>query len=339
MSRAWAVRASGRQLRGSAQLNPAGYGRVLVSLRRMLLALAIALVASTSAADAEVERVRAHLVGAEALLDARDVSALSPAQRAARARARERLRAYREAGLFPHNHDFADRRVPYFIDAHGTRCAMAHLVESAGGGAYVEHVARTRNNATVHELADDPELLAWLEDNGLTLEEAARIQPTYGDTCSSPTWCLCGGNSGNVSVPVVTTAVVVEHVATSTRATVIMSTGALEATFPVGSTIEWPRTDADGRYLVGYGDPESRWAALPIDGQDQVSCDRRVLSLAEAVAAMSSADCRQHLADRDPRWESECPGCSVMGSADASWSLWVLALCWISRRRRAAAAH
>jgi hypothetical protein len=42
-------------------------------------------------------------------------------------------------------------------------------------------VARTRNNAYVRELADEPGLMAWLDRNGLSVEEAARIQPGYGD--------------------------------------------------------------------------------------------------------------------------------------------------------------
>ncbi len=301
----------------------------------MLTAILAALVASTPAADAEVARVRAHLIGAEALLDARDVSALTPAQRAARARARERLRAYREAGVFPHNHDFPTHRVPYFIDAHGTRCAMAHLVESSGGGAYVQSVAGTRNNATVHELAGDPELVAWLEDNGLTLAEAARIQPTYEDTCTAPTSCVCGGRTGNLILERVTTAVIVEHVATSTTVTVLQSTGALAATFPVGSTLAWQRSAAGGRYLLGYGVTDSTSTVLEIDGEDRVTCSGQAMAVAEAVAAMSSTDCRQHLIDRDPRWEPDCPGCSVMSRTDASGLVLLIAVGWVVRRRLA----
>jgi hypothetical protein len=87
----------------------------------------------------------------------------------------------RERGRFPKNRDFPGQRVPYFIDADGTRCAMAHLIECAGDSGLVARVARTRNNARVRELADDPELVAWLDRNGITLREAARIQPQYGD--------------------------------------------------------------------------------------------------------------------------------------------------------------
>ncbi|MBI3723953.1 hypothetical protein HY251_08385, partial [bacterium] len=127
---------------------------------------------------AQVARIRAHLEGAEALLRRRDLSALSPNQRAARERHVEALRAYRERGVFPHNHDFEGRR-PAFVDDHGTLCAMAHLIATSGRLDLVRRVAATRNNAYVRELAGDPELVAWLEAAGLTADEAARIQPDY----------------------------------------------------------------------------------------------------------------------------------------------------------------
>jgi len=56
---------------------------------------------------------------------------------------------------------------------------MAHLIERSGGSDLVRRVATTCNNARVRELAGDPELLAWLEREGLTTDEAARIQPAY----------------------------------------------------------------------------------------------------------------------------------------------------------------
>ena len=133
--------------------------------------------------DPEVRRLRRHFATLERELVARDVSHLTPAQRAARERHVARLRAYARTGVFPKNTDFADRRVPYFIDRAGTRCAMAHLIEQSGGGDHVRRVADKMNNAYIAEIARDPELaaslFAWLDENGLTVEEAARIQPSY----------------------------------------------------------------------------------------------------------------------------------------------------------------
>jgi hypothetical protein len=62
---------------------------------------------------------------------------------------------------------------------------MAYLIARSGRGDIVDLVARTRNNATVTELAADevigPALVAWLAKAGLTVAEAQRIQPAYDD--------------------------------------------------------------------------------------------------------------------------------------------------------------
>lgn len=136
--------------------------------------------AATDAATAEIARIRAHLTAVEAELRAADVSALSATQRTARARHIEVLREYREAGVFPHNHVLPDVRTPVFVDEHGTHCAVGYLLARDGRHELVAGVRAARNTATVHELADEPELVAWLEGAGLTLDEAARIQPMYG---------------------------------------------------------------------------------------------------------------------------------------------------------------
>jgi hypothetical protein len=89
--------------------------------------------------------------------------------------------------VFPHNHH-RSVRTPVFIDDHGTRCAMAHLIELGGGAELTAAVAATRNHATVHQLADQPALLAWLDRNGLSIDDAARIQPAY-DPCQDARDC------------------------------------------------------------------------------------------------------------------------------------------------------
>lgn len=129
---------------------------------------------------AETARIRQHLATVEAELRDRDVSALTPAQRQARAKNLDVLHEYWERGVFPVNTDFPARRVPYFIDHLGTRCAMAYLIERSGRGDIVRRIALTHNNAYIRDLKGDAELGAWLRDNGLTVTEAARIQPAYG---------------------------------------------------------------------------------------------------------------------------------------------------------------
>jgi hypothetical protein len=137
----------------------------------------------TNLAEAETARLQRHLARVELELLAKDITALSPSQRSARRGQIRRLREYRLAGRFPHNHQFPGRRVPYFTDQHGTLCAMAYLIASSGARDVVDQISRSANNASVLELASDPVLGgvlgSWLEKRGLTVEEAQRIQPAY----------------------------------------------------------------------------------------------------------------------------------------------------------------
>lgn len=128
---------------------------------------------------AEATRLRAHFDSVDRELRARNISQLRPDQRAMRTKLIAWLRDYRNAGTFPENDRFTDRAMPSFRDSHGTLCAMAYLVERSGGGDIVDHIARTRNNAFIPELTDDQALVAWLDASGLTVTEAARIQPQY----------------------------------------------------------------------------------------------------------------------------------------------------------------
>src|SRR5262245_40511077 len=135
--------------------------------------------------DPEVARIQRHILRAERLASRQDIAALTASQRVAREKNLARLEQYRRAGVFPHNHDFAGARVPYFQDRHGTPCAMAHLIRGAGRGDIVDAGAHRMNNASVMAIATDevlgPVLAAWLRDQGLSLQEAQAIQPEYGD--------------------------------------------------------------------------------------------------------------------------------------------------------------
>jgi hypothetical protein len=53
------------------------------------------------------------------------------------------------------------------------------LLASSGRRDIVDRVARTDNNVRVAQLAGDTAFTAWLDANGLTLAEAAWIQPKY----------------------------------------------------------------------------------------------------------------------------------------------------------------
>lgn len=136
----------------------------------------------------EVARIRAHFDSVLTELAARDVGILTAAQRANRSALVTTLAAYRARGVFPHNYDFPGQAVPYFVDRKtGTLCAVAHLLEWTGRRHIVDRVARADNNVWVPALAGDAEFESWLDANGVTLEEAARIQVPYiGEPVPAP---------------------------------------------------------------------------------------------------------------------------------------------------------
>ena len=135
---------------------------------------------SVADSPVEVARIRAHFDSVLTELAARDLSALTVAQRENRRALMTTLTAYRGRGVFPHNYDFPGEAVPYFVDRKtGTLCAVAHLLESTGRRDIVDRVARADNTVWVPALAGDVEFESWLAANGITLDEAARIQVPY----------------------------------------------------------------------------------------------------------------------------------------------------------------
>lgn len=133
----------------------------------------------------EVRRLQAHFDSVDGELKRRSVAHLSNEQRAARARLVAWLRDYRQAATFPLNDGVAPRAVPIFRDARGVLCAMAHLIQRSGRGDIVDDIAASRNTAYIARLADDARLVVWIDSTGLTLDEAARIQPTYDPPASN----------------------------------------------------------------------------------------------------------------------------------------------------------
>lgn len=137
----------------------------------------------------EVVRLQSHFATVEREMLSLDLSGLTLSQRVARAELLALLRRYSAEAAFPRNDFHPGEMVPYFRDARGNLCAMAFLLAATGRGDIVDHVARTRNHAYVPDLADEPGLPEWLAEHGITLKEAARIQPTYGeDPCVC---CAC----------------------------------------------------------------------------------------------------------------------------------------------------
>lgn len=91
----------------------------------------------------------------------------------------DRLDAYIRNGVFPLNLDFPGQLVPYFVDAKGTPCAVAHFLREDGLGDVVSAVVKADNHVRVMDVKEGP-LADWILRSGLTQEECAEIQPTYG---------------------------------------------------------------------------------------------------------------------------------------------------------------
>lgn len=138
--------------------------------------------------DEERRRLQLHFVGAILQLGLAPTDLLSPAQREARVTMLAELIRYAARGVFPKNDEREIVR-PIFVDKVGTRCAVAHLLDASGEHALVESVQASDNYGYVPALARSPQLAAWLDRVGLSVSEAARIQPEY---CTTPAEdCLC----------------------------------------------------------------------------------------------------------------------------------------------------
>jgi hypothetical protein len=280
---------------------------------------------SSRAAD-ERARVRQHLAGAERLAR-RGKPALGPIAALNRALLLEELRHYRQRGRFPRNLDARSKPAPQFIDEHGTRCAVAHLMEVSGQVELVQHIARTDNGAYVRELVRLPEVRAWLGAAGLSLDEATRIQPAYCYYVQAEA-CFCdGGERHGVAVATVTG---VE--AGSVRLRIERIDGELLG-LSVGDertlTTLAPLPGLGGQMFVSYSsdyypsDPEPAMvleragSRLSVNG-DAVTCNydastaRRLVSVDTAIEAMLEPErgaCVAVLASDDSNWnQSECDG-------------------------------
>jgi hypothetical protein len=279
----------------------------------------------------EQVRLRAHFRQVLAELKARDVSHLATPERSMRERLVLELARYARAGVFPRNRDFTDRRMPYFIDASGTRCAVAHLVEATGEREYVEHVRRTRNNARVRELASDRALQAWLRGAGFTVAEAARIQPSYCFVSKADV-CFCNLTSSGPGVVIATTTEQVGNGVTARVDSLHGETGAIAIGESI--TVQTNSGAHPGDPLlvsVGFqGTMPYFGFALRLDGDEVIlnNCehDVPVLSKSDAIAALLADDgagtgCSMHLASVDDTWgESQCDddgpgGCAIGGPA------------------------
>jgi len=127
----------------------------------------------------ETLRVQTHLEYVERLLRSKDVSHLPLTLRATRTRMLDLLHEYQTAGVFPRNFDFPGCRKPCFIDRDENICAVGNLVEKTAGRETAEAISDKHRYKTIFEM-DDALVNAWIARSGLTRQECAMIQPTYG---------------------------------------------------------------------------------------------------------------------------------------------------------------
>lgn len=132
--------------------------------------------------------IQEHLLSVARSLRDTDVSMLSPALRARRAFLLERLEAYAQRGVFPHNHVLPFQN-PVFLDEHDTACAVGQLMIDSGHRALAERIRATNNTGYLLELDVDG-LADWVATSGFTPIELATIQPSYGPARSDDTFII-----------------------------------------------------------------------------------------------------------------------------------------------------
>jgi hypothetical protein len=277
------------------------------------------------ARSAEISRVTHHIERAERHAARRDVAQLGRVQRLLRQLLLQELARYRADGRFPINRDFG-ARTPYFVDASGVRCAMAHLLELGGEGALVERIARERNHAWVRELVDEPRLLAWLEAAGLTVAEAAAIQPSY---CSDVTDCVCGGDFSFVSYPVPARGVL-EGIVLASGAARVERTYGDSLGIPIGGEVQLLEMYPAGTRILAPIDSAMapKLASISLDASGLYACRSQGVSSApdldaeQFAQAVMATDCAASLRARDPAWGKRqgCEGDPDPSPADSGCS-------------------
>jgi hypothetical protein len=149
----------------------------------------------------ENKRLQTHLKYVEKLLRRKDISSLTKEQKENRLKMLDLLNEYWTAGIFPKNYDYPDQRMPCFIDKDGNICAVGYLIEQTAGRQTAEEI----NSKFKYEYLlamNDQTVDSWIQSSGLTKEECAMVQPTYGSTPTdiiSPTYSIsssliCGLN-------------------------------------------------------------------------------------------------------------------------------------------------
>lgn len=123
-------------------------------------------------------RVQKHLISVLKKLEKADTSSLSELQKLNRQKILGYLREYINLGEYPIN-DTSFSRHAIFRDKFGNYCAVGYLFHRYGNDSIVDEIEANNNLVYINEITDERYLQA-ITDMGITVDEAAMIQPTYG---------------------------------------------------------------------------------------------------------------------------------------------------------------
>ncbi len=124
-------------------------------------------------------RIKTHLEYVENLLRKKDVSNLSVELKTKRNHLLDLLHIYWTNEKFPKNYDYSDQRKPCFIDKDETICAVGYLIEQTTSRNVADAININYKYDEILEM-NDKTVENWILNSGLTKEECAMIQPTYG---------------------------------------------------------------------------------------------------------------------------------------------------------------
>lgn len=127
----------------------------------------------------EDERIRNHLRNTEITMREKDCSHLTDELKKSREDKIKLLHEYWVRGNYPLNTGFPQERLPFIKDEFDTPCAMAYIIEESGNKELAKLLHKQNNNIFIKDVNDGP-LIDWINESGITKEEACQIQPTYG---------------------------------------------------------------------------------------------------------------------------------------------------------------
>ena len=127
--------------------------------------------------ESDKDYVQAHLSSVLTILRSNPVDHLNAKQYDSRMRLIELLDAYCLGGNVPVNYQRFER-IPVFIDEHNTYCAVGYLMQQTGHEDMAKRIAAAGNYAWLKDIRD-PELHAWQNTSGFTIEELKLIQGYY----------------------------------------------------------------------------------------------------------------------------------------------------------------